>query len=58
MRNLPMGTITLLFADIEGSTQLLQELGDDYAEVLTKLMSRGTPFLWFSPAPLMASQRQ
>ncbi len=36
MRNLPMGTITLLFADIEGSTQLLQELGDDYAEVLTK----------------------
>src|SRR5207247_9218182 len=34
MRNLPTGTITLLFTDIEGSTQLLQQLGDDYAEVL------------------------
>ena len=36
MRNLPMGTITLLFTDIEGSTQLLQRLGDEYADVLTK----------------------
>src|SRR6266702_7153125 len=36
MRNLPAGTITLLFSDIEGSTHLLQHLGDDYAEVLTK----------------------
>ncbi len=35
MRNLPMGTITLLFTDIEGSTQLLEQLGDDYADVLT-----------------------
>ncbi len=34
MRNLPTGTITLLFTDIEGSTQLLQQLGADYAEVL------------------------
>src|SRR5213080_774906 len=33
MRNLPTGTITLLFTDIEGSTQLLQQLGADYAEV-------------------------
>src|SRR5205085_10045422 len=34
MHNLPTGTITLLFTDIEGSTHLLQQLGDDYAEVL------------------------
>jgi class 3 adenylate cyclase len=30
----PPGTVTLLFADIEGSTRLLQELGDEYADVL------------------------
>ncbi|HWU38034.1 MAG TPA: adenylate/guanylate cyclase domain-containing protein, partial [Candidatus Acidoferrum sp.] len=28
------GTVTFLFSDIEGSTRLLQELGDQYAEVL------------------------
>jgi class 3 adenylate cyclase len=32
--SLPPGTVTLLFADIEGSTRLLQELGDEYADVL------------------------
>jgi predicted ATPase/class 3 adenylate cyclase len=32
--SLPHGTVTLLFTDIEGSTRLLQELGDDYADVL------------------------
>jgi predicted ATPase len=31
---LPTGTVTFLFTDVEGSTQLLQELGDDYADVL------------------------
>jgi predicted ATPase/class 3 adenylate cyclase len=31
---LPTGTVTFLFADIEGSTRLLQHLGDRYAEVL------------------------
>jgi predicted ATPase/class 3 adenylate cyclase len=31
---LPTGTVTFLFTDIEGSTLLLQELGDRYAEVL------------------------
>ena len=36
MRNLPAGTITLLFSDIEGSTHLLQQLSDDYADMLTK----------------------
>ncbi|HEX9039199.1 MAG TPA: adenylate/guanylate cyclase domain-containing protein [Ktedonobacterales bacterium] len=31
----PSGTVTFLFTDIEGSTLLLQRLGDAYAEVLT-----------------------
>ena len=30
----PTGTVTFLFTDIEGSTRLLQELGDDYATVV------------------------
>jgi predicted ATPase/class 3 adenylate cyclase len=34
MRDLPSGTVTFLFTDIEGSTKLLQELGDAYAETL------------------------
>jgi predicted ATPase/class 3 adenylate cyclase len=34
MRDLPSGTVTFLFTDIEGSTKLLHELGDDYAEAL------------------------
>jgi class 3 adenylate cyclase len=33
---LPKGTITFLFTDIEGSTQLLQCLGDEYARALAK----------------------
>jgi class 3 adenylate cyclase len=32
--SLPGGTVTFLFTDIEGSTRLLQELGDDYGQVL------------------------
>jgi predicted ATPase/class 3 adenylate cyclase len=36
MRDLPEGTITLLFTDIEGSTHLLQQLGEGYAELLTE----------------------
>jgi predicted ATPase/class 3 adenylate cyclase len=31
---LPSGTVTLLFTDIEGSTRLLEELGDGYADML------------------------
>jgi class 3 adenylate cyclase len=31
---LPGGTVTFLFTDIEGSTRLLQELGDDYARIV------------------------
>ena len=34
MRELPSGTVTFLFTDIEGSTRLLHELGDGYAEAL------------------------
>jgi WD40 repeat protein/class 3 adenylate cyclase len=34
MAELPAGTVTFLFTDIEGSTRLLHELGDRYAEVL------------------------
>src|SRR4051794_2107812 len=33
-RLLPRGVITFLFTDIEGSTRLLQRLGDRYAAVL------------------------
>ncbi|TML17526.1 MAG: adenylate/guanylate cyclase domain-containing protein [Actinobacteria bacterium] len=33
---LPAGTVTFLFTDIEGSTRLLQELGEDYAGVLAE----------------------
>jgi class 3 adenylate cyclase len=33
---LPTGTVTFLFTDVEGSTRLLQELGDDYADVLAE----------------------
>src|ERR1700674_156422 len=35
MPDLPTGTVTLLFTDIEGSTRLLQQFGERYAGVLT-----------------------
>jgi class 3 adenylate cyclase len=34
MPALPTGTVTFLFTDIEGSTRLLQELGDRYGDVV------------------------
>ena len=34
LRDLPTGVVTLLFTDVEGSTRLLHELGDDYGEAL------------------------
>jgi DNA-binding NarL/FixJ family response regulator/class 3 adenylate cyclase len=34
MIDLPQGTVTLLFTDVEGSTKLVHELGDAYAGVL------------------------
>jgi predicted ATPase/class 3 adenylate cyclase len=36
VRDLPSGTVTFLFTDIEGSTQLLQELGERYPNVLAE----------------------
>jgi predicted ATPase/class 3 adenylate cyclase len=36
MAELPTGTVTFLFTDIEGSTRLLHELGDAYADVLAE----------------------
>ncbi|TMM17958.1 MAG: adenylate/guanylate cyclase domain-containing protein [Actinobacteria bacterium] len=36
MRELPAGTVTFLFTDIEGSTRLLHELGDAYADALAE----------------------
>ena len=35
MAELPSGTLTFLFSDIEGSTRLLRQLRDRYAEVLS-----------------------
>jgi predicted ATPase/class 3 adenylate cyclase len=34
MSDLPSGTVTFLFTDIEGSTRLLQQLGEKYAALL------------------------
>lgn len=36
MKNLPDGTVTLLFTDIEGSTQLLHHLGEAYPAALAR----------------------
>jgi predicted ATPase/class 3 adenylate cyclase len=49
MRELPTGTVTFLFTDIEGSTRLLQELGTDgyaqlqdrHAAILRAAIARG-----------------
>src|SRR4051812_49467746 len=45
---LPGGTVTFLFTDIEGSTRLLQELGDEYGQVVAdhRRLLRGV----FAPA--------
>jgi predicted ATPase/class 3 adenylate cyclase len=36
MANLPSGTVTFLFTDIEGSTRLLQQLGEKFATLLAE----------------------
>jgi predicted ATPase len=36
VRDLPRGTVTFLFTDIEGSTRLLAELGSEYADALAE----------------------
>jgi class 3 adenylate cyclase len=35
-RELPTGTVTFVFSDIEGSTRLIQQLGDSYRTVLER----------------------
>src|SRR5215471_4757101 len=39
MPELPTGTITLLFTDMEGSTSLLEQLGEHYPDVLAEYRS-------------------
>ncbi len=39
-RRLPEGTVTFLLTDIEGSTELLGSLGDQYAPLLTEVRRR------------------
>lgn len=39
MSDLPTGTVTFLFTDIEGSTRLVQHLGTQYSEVLSECRS-------------------
>jgi len=39
VHDLPTGTVTLLFTDIEGSTRLLQQLGESYSSVLEESRS-------------------
>jgi class 3 adenylate cyclase len=34
--DLPTGTVTFLFTDVEGSTRLLHEHGERYAEMLAE----------------------
>jgi hypothetical protein len=36
VRELPTGTVTFLFSDVEGSTRLLEELGGGYADALAE----------------------
>jgi class 3 adenylate cyclase len=36
VRELPSGTVTFLFSDVEGSTRLLREYGERYTEVLSE----------------------
>jgi class 3 adenylate cyclase len=39
---LPTGDVTFLFGDIERSTRLLEELGEDYAELLSRFRALAT----------------
>jgi len=43
VRSLPRGTVTFLLTDIEGSTRLLERLGDGYAGLLRVRCTRSTP---------------
>ena len=40
MRDLPSGTVTFLFTDVEGSTRLLDDLGAEaYADVVMQFLT-------------------
>ena len=39
----PVGIVTLLLTDIEGSTRLAQRLGDAYGDVLARFLVGRTP---------------
>jgi predicted ATPase/class 3 adenylate cyclase len=70
-RELPTGTVTFLFTDIEGSTRLLQELGDRYPAVRdehaailrrairdgggTEVSTEGDSFFAAFPSPVAAA---
>ena len=53
MVELPRGTVTFLFTDIEGSTRLLKQLGGRYSEVLAEhariLRLHGHPLKKYEP---------
>ena len=48
MASLPVGTVTFLFSDIEGSTRLLQQLGDRYG---SSFLSIAVSFVSRRPMP-------
>jgi hypothetical protein len=73
VEGLPTGTVTLLFSDIEGSTQLLSRLGEEYADALDgqrrvlreawsghggiELGTEGDSFSWCSGQPVRRWRR-
>jgi hypothetical protein len=46
MAELPQGTVTLVFTDIEGSTHLLETLGESYGEFLAEHQQAPAPGLF------------
>jgi class 3 adenylate cyclase len=56
MRELPGGTVTFLFTDIEGSTRLLHELGTEaYSHPLTEHRRVWVPIIRFGAVSRLAS---
>jgi class 3 adenylate cyclase len=43
MADLPSGTVTFLFTDIEGSTRLVKQLRDQYADILQTTSGSSEP---------------
>ena len=57
---LPTGTVTFLFTDVEGSTRLLHSLGaESYAEALAehRRVIRAASEAATNPAPTLSSRR-